>query len=265
MGKIVIVASQKGGVGKTTTSLNLAYSLSRFAERTLVLDADPQGSLSIASNLRKRTTRGLAQVLRNEASLADVIAPTRDGQMAVASLGVSTPEDVRAVEEAASSGALGNVVREMAASFPQLIIDAPSGIGGLVTALLDLSDAAVVPLQPRALAIRTLPAFLRTVQDVRRRNERLRIAGLVVTMYDGSSPLDVKAEEEIRQTFPEDVLFKSIIPADPLFEEATLRALPVALVPGGRHLAGLYLQLAMELRERNLLWETRDDETSDLF
>ena len=73
MANIVSVASQKGGVGKTTTALNLAYSLSRFGERTLVLDADPQGSLAAAANLRKRTSRGLVDLLRNEASVEEPV------------------------------------------------------------------------------------------------------------------------------------------------------------------------------------------------
>lgn len=265
MGTIVSVASQKGGVGKTTTALNLAYSLSRFRERVLVIDADPQASLAVASNLRKRMPRGLVDVLRGEARLADIVAPTRDGTLAAAALGVTTPDDVEAVEAAARSGALARLVAEIAAPYTHTIIDAPAGIGGIVTALLGASDSAVVPVLPRAMALRTLPAFLRAVQHVRRTNERLRIAGMVVTMFDAASRLDVKAEEEIRQSFPDDVLFRTVIPSDELFEEATLRSVPIALVPGGQRLAGVYIQLALELQERNLVWETHDVETADLF
>lgn len=265
MGTTITVASQKGGVGKTTTALNLAFGLSRLGERVFVLDADPQGSLAIASNLRKRTTRGIAQVLRGEAAVRDVIAPTKDGLLAIASLGVNTAEDVVTIEEAAHSGALSKLVRDMARPFRQTVIDAPSGVGALVTALLAVSDCAVVPVQPRALSLRTLPSFLRAIQFVRRTNERLRIAGIVVSMFDKSSKLDVKVEKEIREAFPADVLFETVIPVDELFEESTSRSLPVALVPGGQRLAALYLQLAMELRDRNILWETNDVETTDLF
>lgn len=172
MANIVSVASQKGGVGKTTTALNLAYSLSRFGERTLVLDADPQGSLAAAANLRKRTSRGLVDLLRNEASIDEVVVATRDGAMAMASLGAASADDVIAIEEWARTGKLAEVIRAIAGPYVNTVIDAPSGIGRLVETLLEVSHSVVVPVQPRNLTLKTLPAFLRAVQHVRRRNRR---------------------------------------------------------------------------------------------
>ncbi|MBP8810714.1 MAG: ParA family protein [Kofleriaceae bacterium] len=265
MGNIVLVASQKGGVGKTTTALNLAYSLSRFGERTLVIDADPQGSLAAAANLRKRTTRGLIDLVRETARLEEVVVPTRDGSMAVASLGIATAEDVHQVESWAASGKLAEIIARIAQPYVNTVIDAPSGIGAVVEALLTSAQSVVVPVQPRTLTLKTLPTFLRAVQHARRRNPELRIAGVVVTMLDADRPADRRAWDEIRAALPEDVLFRAAIPADDLFEEASQRAVPVALVPGGQRLAGMFIQLALELRERNLMWETSDGESADLF
>jgi chromosome partitioning protein len=265
MATLLTVASQKGGVGKTTTSLNLAYSLGRFGDRVLLVDADPQGSLGIACNLRKRTTRGLLHVLRGQAALDEVLAATRDRTMAVASLGVTSAEDALDIEEHARSGALATLVREAAATFDFAVIDAPSGVGGLVTAVLRSAEHVIVPVLPRSLALRTLPSFLRAIQLVRHENPRLRIAGLLISMFDAASRVDGKAVDEIQASFPEDIVFRTVIPHDDLFEEATERAVPVALVPGGQRLAGHYMQLALEVRERTLMWESNDGEIEDLF
>lgn len=265
MSTIITVASQKGGVGKTTTALNLAFSLSRLSERVLVLDLDPQGSLAAAANLRKRTSRGLVELARGEARLDDVLVPTRDGTMVIGSLGAATPRDVLEVEDWARSGKLGELVRDLARPYSTTIVDAPSGAGAVVEDLLAVSDAVIVPMPPRTLSLRALSGFLRTVQHVRERNPGLRVAGVVVTMYDGESRADRRALGELQTALPDDILFRTEIPRDDLFEEASVRATPVALVPGGQRLGGMFLQLALEVRERTQIWETTDVETEDLF
>jgi cellulose biosynthesis protein BcsQ len=204
-------------------------------------------------------------VLRGQAAVDDVLVTTRDKTLTVASLGVTTADDALEVEDGAQAGALAALVKNLASSFGTTVIDAPSGVGGLVTTVLRCTDHVIVPVEPRALALRTLPAFLRAVQLVRRDNPRLRIAGLLTSMFDAASRADAKAVDEMKASFPEDILFRTVIPEDDLFEEANERSLPVALAPGGQRLAGLYMQLALEVRERTLMWESNDGETEDLF
>lgn len=266
MGSIIAIASHKGGVGKTTTALNLGYALSRFRGGVLVIDADPQGSLAVASNLRARTGRGLVHLLRQECSVADVVIPTKDGSMSVVALGTSTPEDTLFVEEQARNGALGKLISSLSNTYAYTIIDSPSGVGGLTTALLAASNSILLTVLPRALTLRTLPSFLRAIQFVRNSsNPRLRIDGVVVTMYDSKSPSDNEALEQIRRSFPEDIFFQAVIPEHALFEEATVRSVPVVMLPGGQRVARQYFELALEVRDRNLLRETGDAEAAGLF
>jgi chromosome partitioning protein len=260
MSTIIAIASHKGGVGKTTTALNLGYSLSRFGDRVLVVDADPQASLTVATNLRKRAGRGLVHVLRGEAPLKDVLLASRQDALSFASLGVAGPEDAAFFEEKARSGAVTELLRAAAEPYDFLIVDPPAGIGSIVTAVLQACDGVVMPILPRALTLRTLASFLRTIQFVRRGgNPRLRIEGVVVTMFREDSRGDARVLEEIRGSFPEDIFFQTVIPANDLFEEATLQSVPVAMLPGGQKPARAYLDLAMELRQRTLAKEEHDD------
>ena len=266
MGSIIAIASHKGGVGKTTTALNLGYALSRFRGGVLVVDADPQGSLAVASNLRARTGRGLVHLLRQECSVADVVIPSRDGSMSIVSLGTSSPDDTLFIEEQARNGVLGETIAMLSGSHAYTIVDAPSGVGGLTTALLNASSSVILTVLPKALTLRTLPAFLRTIQYVRKGgNSRLRIEGVVVTMFDATSASDQDALDQIKRSFPEDVFFHTVIPLHPLFEEATVRSVPVVMLPGGQRVARSYFELALEVRDRNLLRETGDAEAAGLF
>ena len=266
MGKIIMIASQKGGVGKTTTALNLGFSLSRFGGRVLLVDADVQGSLAVASNLRKRTDKGLIDVLKGNAEPKEVIATTRDGGMSVVGMGSPRTDDVMFFEEEAKKGNVGGLLRKLAVDFQYTLIDAPSGIGGTVTTLMGASDGVIATVQTKALAIKTLPSFLRAYQWSRDNlNRSLRFEGVLLTMVDEGSVLERQSFDEVKRAIPSEFFFGTWIPLNPVFEEATMRAIPVALLPEGQAAARPYIDLALEMRNRHAAEGAHDAETAGLF
>lgn len=251
MGRIISIASQKGGVGKTTTVLNLGYSLSRLGLRVLMVDVDPQGGLGFATNLKKKAKGGLVDVLRGRLPSDDAITVTRDGLLAVVGVGSPQPEDVLFLEQQAHAGAVGRLVASLARGFDYTLIDAPGGIGGLVHALFLASDSVLAAINGKALAVRSLPAFLKMFHGVGAAAARpVRFEGLVVTMFDPKNAAEKGLCDRLRDTLPPQTLFKTMIPLDPRFEQASFSAVPVAMLPGAGEAARAYMDLALELRAR---------------
>ncbi len=262
MSRIITIGSQKGGSGKTTTALNLGYSLGRMAGRTLVVDLDPQGGISLASNLRNHTTRGLVDVLRGDASAGDVAAEARDGSMSVAGIGVVDPGAVQLIEQSAWNGVLAGVLRELAEGFRYTLIDAPAGLGGGVRAALTVSDGAIVPADCQGLTLKSLPLFLNLIDHVA--SERagvastLRLDGILINRYDKRSETEREVRSQLMNVIPEDAFFRTVIPHHEAFVSSSLTAIPAVLQQEAPEIARLYLELALEVRER----ETRDNQAS---
>ena len=265
MTRILTVASQKGGVGKTTTTLNLSYSLSRFGDRVLLIDADPQGGMSIASNVRRKSRLGLVQLLRDSDRIGELVVPTRDRTMAVLGSGIDAPSDALFLEQAAREGRLSSLIQHLANGYQYVVADAPAGVGSIVSALLAASDGVVIAMRCQAIMLHSLPLFLRLVQDVRREsNPRLQIEGALITMWNASSAVEEKLRSEFVGKFPPEVLFRTMIPSDEAFEVASMRGVPVSMMPKGRDAARAYLDLAMELKERSREGGS-DDDVEGLF
>lgn len=253
MARIISIASQKGGVGKTTTALNLGYSLSRLGSRVLLLDGDPQAGMSIATNLRARTEKGVVDVLRDGLSARAIVMQTREQTLAVAGIGQIDPESVALLEEAAGDGRLASTVRAIGDGFDYVLIDAPAGVSGLVTALLMASDSVIIVVTPRLLSLTTLPVFLQLLVWVQEHgNPQLQLEGVLVAQHDRSSETQNQLNDELRTAFPAEIFFAGSVPADELFEKASVRSLPVALMPNAVALAKPYVDLAVELKEREL-------------
>ncbi len=268
MGRILAVASQKGGVGKTTSVFNLSFALSRQGVRVLMVDGDPQGGLSLATNVRHRAKGGLVDLLRQKLTAEDAVTLTRDGTLGMVAMGAAEPDDVAFLEQAAHGLALRRAIRELAAGFDYVIIDVPGGVGALPRGLLAASDAVVGTLCLRALAVRSLPAFLKAFQGASAHSDRsLRLSGLLVTMADLGKPAEVDLLNQLKASLPEGTLFDTVIPFDERLEQATLKSIPVAMLSGANGAARPFLELAMELRNReeNLSGGSGDADEAGIF
>ena len=253
MGRIITIASQKGGVGKTTTTLNLGYSLSLSGSRVLLLDCDPQGGMALATNLRKRTELGLINLLLGGISPSEIVMRARNTNLSVAGIGKLDPEDVFMLDEFAKNGTLSEKIRNLAEGFDYLLIDAPAGISGMVTALLAASDAVIPVVLCKALSIKSLPMLLNLVNWVRSyKNPNLVLEGVLLNMLDARNELEKELFEDFRSSLAEGVFFRTTIPLLGVFEHASLRSVPVGMVKDGQVAARQYLDLALELKEREI-------------
>ncbi len=265
MGKIITIASQKGGVGKTTTALNLGHSLSRFGSRVLLIDGDPQGGMAIASNLSKQTKRGIITMLKESCPPQEIIFTTRDKTMGVVGLGETSPEDVLFLEKEARDGNFGMLIQSLTNGYDYTIIDAPAGVGSIPASLLNVSDSVILVINCRAISLKTIPIFLKLVKSIKEgHNPKLLFDGVVITMLDQRIGVEKQILQQIKSTFPEDAFFKTMIPFDEYFEKAGLYSVPVALMPGGMDAARPYVDLAMELKAKEAKTQKGDEEYEDI-
>jgi chromosome partitioning protein len=258
MPKIIAVSSHKGGVGKTTIALNLGFCLSRLGHRVLVIDIDPQGGIAVISNLKKRTTLGFINLLKNNCPIEDALVTTKDQSMALIGLGNLVPDDVLLMEKEALRGNLGRVVRGICEEYDYVFVDTPTGLGGIVTALLTISSSVILPLNCRTITIKTLPAYLKLIQKVKQQlNSQLRLDGIVINMLDTRNRSELALFEEVRDKFPASAFFETTIPLDEHFEMANIRAVPISLLAEESNAARSYMDLAMELKVRELHERTK--------
>ena len=251
MAKIIAVTNQKGGVGKTTTAVNLSACVAAEGKRVLVVDADPQGNTSSGLGVRvKEKTPTIYEVMAGETGVMDALAKT----------GVKTlsllPADIRlagAEIELAGMERREFVLREALEAakdaFDYIFIDCPPSLGLITLNALCAADGVLIPIQCEYYALEGVTALMSTIQKVQRINRRLGIEGVVLTMLDARTNLGIQVAQEVRKVFRGKV-YSTVIPRNVRLGEAPSHGQPIHLYDPRSLGAQSYQALAKEFLAR---------------
>ncbi|MDQ6820747.1 MAG: AAA family ATPase [Actinomycetota bacterium] len=251
MGTVYAIANQKGGVGKTTTAVNLAACVAEAGYETLLIDIDPQANATLGLGIDKQSSRTVYNVLTGEAQLDEVIRETEIERLWVVPAG---PDLAGAAVElprvAGSETRLRDALSGVRARFAFTLLDCPPSLGPLTVNALVAADRVIVPVQAEYFALEGLAGLLDTLSLIQREmNPHLSVAGMLLTMHDSRTRLAHDVEREVREHFPE-LVFDTVIPRNVRIGEAPSFGKPV--IHYDRYCAGAdaYFELAREVAAR---------------
>jgi chromosome partitioning protein len=248
---IYAIANQKGGVGKTTTAVNLAACVAEAGYSTLLVDIDPQANATVGLGFSKQESPTLYDVLSGEATIEQA---TLKADIPNLSVVPSTPDlagaNVELPRVAGSEQILHDALAATRGKYRFVFFDCPPSLGPLTVNAMVAADKVIVPVQTEYFALEGLADLLDSVQLIQRElNPRLTIGGLVLTMHDGRTRLATDVEAEVRKHFP-GLLFESVIPRNIRVAEAPSFGLPVTHHDPHSAGAGAYFELAKEVALR---------------
>lgn len=258
--KIIAVANQKGGVGKTTTTINLAAALSEAGQKVLVVDLDPQGNastgLGIDMEARKFTTY---ELLLEDVDLDDVILQTKTENLSIIPATVDlSSADLALLSNEKRSFLLHDALRQTqmdSFGFNYVLIDCPPSLNLLTVNAMIAAHSILVPLQSEFFALEGLSQLMLTIREVRQSGNRdLRIEGVLLTMYDRRNNLSQQVEQDARDNLG-DLVFKTMVPRNVRVSEAPSFAMPVLAYDTLSKGAEAYRELATELLNNNRILE----------
>jgi chromosome partitioning protein len=250
--RVTACTNQKGGVGKTTTVINLAAYLALSGTRTLVIDLDPQGNATSGLGTDRRTIqRSSYEILVDRTPISDVIRRTPiDGLDIVPSAPALSGAEIELVGATGRERRLAASLADLDGRYDRVLIDCPPSLGLLTVNALTAADGVLIPIQTEYYALEGLSQLVNTIRRVREGlNPRLEIEGVLLTMYDARTKLSAQVATEVRRHM-NGTVYQTIVPRSVRLSEAPSHGLPIALYDPASRGASAYRELAGEVTAR---------------
>ena len=256
MVKIISVANQKGGVGKTTTSVNLASCIAAQKKKVLLIDLDPQGNATSGVGIDKEEApHSVYDVLINETAASEAVIKTEFENLSLLSSGIDLAGgEIELVEMENREYLLKNALSSIKNDFDYIIIDCPPSLGLLTLNAFTASDSIIMPIQCEYYALEGLSQLTATIRKVKKQlNPSIEIEGVLLTMYDVRTNLSMLVAEEVKKYYA-DKLYKTVIPRNVRLSEAPSYGEPINYYDKSSKGSEMYVKLAKELIKNNKKW-----------
>ena len=253
MGKIIALANQKGGVGKTTTTINLAASLATLEKRVLVVDADPQANASSGLGIDiRQTDSSIYECLIGTSRAADSIVPTHLDNLSIIPSHIDlVGAELELMNVEGRETVMKRLLSPLKEQFDYILIDCSPSLGLITVNSLTAADSVVIPVQCEYFALEGISKLLNTIRIIKTKlNPSLEIEGFLLTMYDARLRLSNQIYDEIRKHFQE-LVFDTVIARNVRLSESQSYGMPVIMYDATSKGASNYLHLAQEILNRN--------------
>lgn len=249
MGHVISLANQKGGVGKTTTSVNLGADLATLGKKVLLIDADAQGNATSGVGIQKSDIKkDIYDILVNEEPISEAILPSAHKNLDVVPATIQlSGADIELTPQMARETRLVNALKEVKDQYDYILVDCPPSLGLITINAFTASDSILIPVQTEYYALEGLSQLLNTVQLVKKHfNPDLCVEGVLLTMYDVRTKLGKQVNKEVRNYFG-DTVYDTIITRNVRLSEAPSYGLPIIDYDAESKGSKLYMQLAKEV------------------